>query len=183
MIDTIKDYLFEQYDFILNNSNTTTLFVTGIIFIILYIFHLFKGKVYLFALISLPATLFHELMHFIVSLFTFGMPRKISIFPEKSDNGYTLGYVESYNVRWYNGLLIGLAPLLLIPIDFYFFKLYLINETNIYYILVKGYIAATLLEGSIPSITDIKLAISKSFYLFWIILALSYFYIKTPFQS
>jgi hypothetical protein len=150
--------------------------IIGIIFalsgviLLLYIFSMFKDRVYLFALITLPATFMHELMHFIISLITGGMPRGFSIFPKKSEEGYTLGYVESYNVTWYNGAFIGLAPLILLPIAYFFFKYQIVTETTISILVLKLYFLGTLIEGSMPSITDLELAIKKSLAFIWLLL-------------
>jgi len=148
--------------------NLLTYIISGVV-VILFIFNFFKNRIYLFALLTLPATLFHELSHFIISLITGGMPRGLSIWPQKSENGYTLGYVESYNVTWFNAFLIGFAPILLIPIAYIFLKYNVVYDNNPFSLSWKIYLLASLIEGSIPSITDISLAIKKSLFLIWFI--------------
>lgn len=139
------------------------------IFVILFIFKFLKKSYFFFSFFSLFSTIMHEAMHFLVSLFMNGQPSKFSVLPRKTENGYILGYVESRNVTWYNGFFIGLAPFLLLPLAYLFLKNDLIYEKDLIFILLKSYIVASLIEGSIPSITDFLLVIKKSFILFLIL--------------
>lgn len=71
-----------------------------------------------FLLITFPVTLAHELTHLVLGYLTGGQPSGHRIIPRRSARGYILGSVTCNNVRWYNGLFIGLAPLLLLPLAF-----------------------------------------------------------------
>ncbi len=60
-----------------------------------------------------PGTVLHELLHWIVAFLTHGRPKKVSVWPRRSQNGHwTLGTVVIANLTWYNGILISLAPIL-----------------------------------------------------------------------
>lgn len=69
---------------------------------------------FIFIIYRLPATVLHELTHLIVGLLTNAKPSKASIIPHKQEDGsWRLGSVTFKNIRWYNGVLVGLSPLLL----------------------------------------------------------------------
>ncbi len=117
----------------------------------------------MFMLLGLPGTFFHELAHYMVSLFLLGDPRKLSIIPRRvSDNAWVLGYVESYNLRWWNQALVAVAPLLLFPAFLYFGKQFL-EENSFLMLLLDGYILGNLLYGMTPSIPDLKMALQKPY--------------------
>jgi len=140
----------------------------------LFLFKFFRNNnLFLFSF-SLPATFFHELTHFMVSFILFGKPKKISIIPKRSENGWTLGYVESHNLNWLNQSFVALAPFLLFPL-FIFFLEYSLEEQNLYYLILKGYILANLLYGTMPSSVDFKLAIQKPFPVILLIIIFVYF--------
>lgn len=73
----------------------------------------FKGSFGLFALLTVVGTMIHELLHLSVGILTMGHPVGFSIWPKKADDGgYVLGSVSFTNIRWYNGVFIGGAPLI-----------------------------------------------------------------------
>lgn len=113
----------------------------------------------------LPATFFHELAHFTISFFTLGRPKKISLLPRRSEKGWVLGYVESHNLNWINGSLITLAPLLLLPLAFFYLELSA-SEENLLFIFLKGYVIANLILGMTPSPTDFKIAFKHPLMIF-----------------
>ena len=51
-----------------------------------------------------------------------GRPAGLQLLPRRSARGYVLGSVTCNNVRWYNGLFIGLAPLALLPFALLLFR-------------------------------------------------------------
>jgi hypothetical protein len=60
-----------------------------------------------------PGTVVHEFLHWFVAFLTNGNPTKISVWPQRAPNGnWVLGGVAISNLTWYNGLVIGLAPML-----------------------------------------------------------------------
>ncbi len=69
------------------------------------------------ALLCLPATIAHELLHFVVGHFVCARPTKLSVWPRRAPGGvYVYGMVEFENVRWWNAAPAALAPLLCLPI-------------------------------------------------------------------
>ena len=108
-------------------------------------------------------TVFHELSHFILSILTFGKPTWFSVFPSKSVDSrtnrvsYTLGYVESSNMRWYNVFFISMAPLLLLPLSFLVYSNFFIYfEQNLLNIFLYIFLIISLLFSSIPSNIDFE---------------------------
>lgn len=65
----------------------------------------------------LPGTFAHEALHLLVGLVLGARPVRFSIWPTRSDGGYTLGYVLFANLRWWNKIPVGAAPILLFPIS------------------------------------------------------------------
>ena len=69
-----------------------------------------------FSLLSLPGTLAHELLHFLLGTMTLARPVKVSLLPKfHRDGSATLGSVTFTHIRWYNALWVGMAPMLALP--------------------------------------------------------------------
>ena len=65
------------------------------------------------AILFLPGTMLHEGWHWLIAFLTDGQPTRLSLIPKKASNGkWILGSVSISNLTWYNGLPIGLAPLM-----------------------------------------------------------------------
>jgi len=123
----------------------------------------------LFFVTAFPATLAHELMHLFVGLLTFGQPTGLRLIPARRASGYALGSVTCRNVRWYNGLLIGLAPLLLLPLALALL-LWRVHAGATLDAIELGwsYVIASLMYASLPSWQDLRVAVASS----WLVLAL-----------
>lgn len=105
-------------------------------------------------LFRLPGTLAHELCHFVCALLSNAQPANLTIIPHKATDGnWTLGSVSCNNIRWYNGFLVGLAPLLLFGVLYISMpkKLELSASLAAYWLLT-----AALLPSAFPSRTDLK---------------------------
>lgn len=158
-IELIKGYLLNLFVTVSKQDTKALITTIIIISVILFIFKIMKRRFFLFSLITLPSTIMHESMHYISSLLLLGKPSKFSIFPKKTDTGYTMGYVISNNMNWMNGFIISMAPLFLLPIGFVFYTHYIIGETNMVTLVLKIYLLASMLDGCIPSRQDLKLAV------------------------
>lgn len=161
----------------LANDESNMIVFIGMIIGFFYIFNYLKNQFILFAIFILPGVFMHELAHLIMSFLTRGKPVKFSVIPEKREDRYIMGYVLSANIRWYNAMFIGLAPLLWIPVG-YFSAPYILAEQNMVLFIVETYFLATVLYASIPSSQDFKLAIQFSWLPALVILCstLLYFY-------
>lgn len=78
---------------------------------------LFRHRLFLFWILALPGVVLHELAHWIAALVSFGQPGAPHIIPKRISKGnWMLGHVQCGNVHWWNGWIIGLAPLCLLPL-------------------------------------------------------------------
>jgi hypothetical protein len=123
-----------------------------------------------FILAVFPATIVHELMHFATALLLNGRPSGFRLIPRRSNDGYVLGAVCCANVRWYNGLFIGLAPLALLAL-----AMVLVAWRAHGFVVISGrealwaYAIACLIYAAIPSWQDIKVALASV----WLLATLS----------
>lgn len=71
----------------------------------------------LFAALTLPGTLMHELLHCAAGILSLARPHSITLWPEQLPDGqYRLGAAYFLNVRWWNAAFVGLAPLAALPL-------------------------------------------------------------------
>lgn len=119
------------------------------------------GSLWLTALVNIPGTILHELLHYVVGVIMNAHPCNFSIFPKKDllGGGYVMGSVGFRNITFYNAIPASLAPLLLLPLSF------LINRYVLPYIpqTLSSYVIYILLqtiliENAIPSRADFKIA-------------------------
>ncbi|MDA8363438.1 MAG: hypothetical protein M0Z84_06360 [Gammaproteobacteria bacterium] len=81
----------------------------------LALFILLRLRTVLHSVVVIPGTLLHELAHWITGALCGGRPLGLRLWPRYSGGQMVLGSVEFANLRWYNGVFIGLAPLSLLP--------------------------------------------------------------------
>lgn len=151
---------------LLNNSAFLGAFLNNRFFLILSVVLLMRAKyagyrsMWMSALINIPGTLLHELMHFFVGAALNAQPVKLVILPKRNEVGdYVMGSVSFRNVTAYNAIPASLAPLLLLPIGFYLNRYLLPNLTPtffnyIFYVLLQ----TIIIENSIPSRADFRIA-------------------------
>ena len=116
-----------------------------------------------FSLVCLPGTIGHELLHFLVGTLALAKPVKVSLIPKfHRDGSATLGYVMFSNIRWYNALWVGFAPMLALPVALilvYYRSLQIPPLDALE--LVWAYVAASLVYSCLPSKADIDIVASK----------------------
>ena len=117
---------------------------------------------------TFPVTLAHELMHLLLGFLSYGQPCGFRVWPRRAANGYVLGSVSCRNVRWYNGLFIGLAPILLLPcaLALLIWRLHAASEVDATE-AVWAYAVACLMTASLPSWQDLRVALASS----WLLIA------------
>lgn len=112
------------------------------------------------ALVNIPGTILHEMMHFLVGLFLNARPCNFTIFPKRDEEGnYVMGSVGFRNVTFYNAIPASMAPLLLLVLGFYAnrYLLPMMPATLTNYVLyVLG--QTIVIENAIPSRADFKVA-------------------------
>ena len=116
-----------------------------------------------FSLVSLPGTIGHELLHFLIGTLTLAKPVKVSLLPKfHRDGSATLGYVMFSNIRWYNALWVGFAPLLALPAALWmvYWRCAHIPPLQ-WHELAWSYVAASLAYSCLPSQADVEIVMSK----------------------
>ena len=112
------------------------------------------------ALVNIPGTFLHELMHFLVGGFLNARPCNFSLLPKKNAEGdYVMGSVGFRNIAFYNAVPAAMAPLLLLPIGFYLNRYYLpqMQPTLLNYVMYV-LLQTIIVENAIPSRTDFRVA-------------------------
>jgi hypothetical protein len=112
---------------------------------------------WIYALLALPGTFAHELAHFAVALVLGAQPSFPSMIPVRTERGWRLGSV-AFRVGYARALPIALAPLLLAPLALWWAVWFLHPASWPLYGL-HAWIVAALLTASLPSTTDLKLAL------------------------
>jgi len=145
----------------------------GTILAFVLLLSLLRRSILFFSIAAFPGTLVHELLHFVVGLVAYARPAGFSVLPRRGERGYVLGSVRFANVRWYNGLLVGLAPLLLLP---------LVSALLVWRVhglpapgfteMVWAYLLASLVYACVPSWPDIRIAATS----IWLVAALAAVY-------
>jgi hypothetical protein len=125
--------------------------------------HYLRRSPRFFSLISLPGTVGHELLHFLIGTLALAKPVKVSLIPKfHRDGSATLGFVKFSNIRWYNALWVGFAPLLALPAALWlvYYRSAQIPPLS-WRELAWTYVAASLTYSCLPSRADIEIVLSK----------------------
>jgi hypothetical protein len=105
-----------------------------------------------------PGTMAHELAHYLVAIVTGGRPEPISLWPRRNgDGGWVMGSVV-FRPNLFNGALVALAPLYLLPPLAWWCGLQHVNATPLA-ALGWGYLTAVLLYSAWPSSVDWKISL------------------------
>ena len=118
------------------------------------------SSMWMSALVNIPGTFLHELMHYLVGSLLNARPVNFTIFPQRNlDGDYVMGSVGFGNITFYNAVPSAMAPLLLLPIAFYInrYALPLMAPTFFNYILYV-LLQTIIIENAIPSGADFKVA-------------------------
>jgi hypothetical protein len=119
-----------------------------------------RDSMWRIALLSLPGTIAHELMHLTVGFLLQAKPQRFSIWPRRSAEGWMLGAVSFRSIGLLNGAFVALAPLLLLPIAWLCLVHVLIPlwvEGRWGWWLLAGYLASTALFAALPSLQDLRI--------------------------
>lgn len=150
----------------LNSQEFLQAFINNRFFLILSVVFLTRLKyatynsLWMSALVNIPGTFLHELMHFLIGGFLNAQPCNFTLLPRRNLEGdYVMGSVAFRNITFYNAVPAALAPLLLLPIGFYLNRYYLptMNVTLFNYI-VYVLLQTIIVENAIPSRTDFTVA-------------------------
>ena len=140
---------------------TLSAFDLAFIALVLVAMRLARRWALLFALLVWPGTILHELAHWLMAMMLGGQPSSLSVVPVRTERGWRLGSVGIRQVRWFNALPIGIAPLLLAPVA----VLALMQAARVdaaswvHWALL--YVAASAAMSCLPSLVDWKLVASR----------------------
>lgn len=112
---------------------------------------------WIYALIALPGTLAHEFAHFAVAFVLGARPAFPSLVPVRTERGWRLGSV-AFRVGHARALPIALAPLLLAPLALWWAGA-LLHASPWPLRALHIWIVAALVTASLPSRTDMRLAL------------------------
>lgn len=136
-------------------------FLIVLVIFLLRLTHAAYRSLWLSALVNIPGTVLHELMHFLVGGFLNARPCNFTIVPRRDPltGTYVMGSVGFRNIAFYNAIPAALAPLLLLPLGFYINRYVLpllpMNLTNyIFYVLLQ----TIIVENALPSRADLRIA-------------------------
>lgn len=163
---SIAYQLYYKFMALINNPEFLRHFFDNRFYLILLVVLLMRMKyatyssMWVSALVNIPGTLLHELMHYLVGLFLNASPCNFTLLPKRSEDGYyVMGSVGFRNVTFYNAVPSAMAPFLLLPIGFYINRYFLpvMQPTFVNYILYV-LLQTIIIENAIPSRADFKVA-------------------------
>lgn len=149
-----------------NNQQFLQSFFDNRFYLILLVVVLMRFKyttyrsMWMSALVNIPGTFLHELMHFFVGALFNAKPCNFTLFPKKNENGdYVMGSVGFRNITYYNAIPAAMAPFLLLYIGFYLNRhmLPFMQPTFSNYVLYV-LLQTIIVENAIPSSVDFKVA-------------------------
>ena len=158
--------LFYGFNRWINSPEVLNLLVNNRFFLILLVIVLVRLKyqtydsMFMTALVNIPGTALHELMHYMVGAILNASPCNFTLFPKRDLNGvYVTGSLAFQNVRFYNAVPSAMAPLLLLFIGFYLNRYFLptIKLTAVNYILYV-LLQTIIIENAVPSGADFRVA-------------------------
>lgn len=110
-----------------------------------------------YALVALPGTFAHELAHWLVAHALRARPRVPDLWPTRTTDGWRLGSV-AFQAPWWRAGPIALAPLLLLPASLLWMARLAAPAHGAAFV-AHAWIAGTLLNASLLSRTDLRLAL------------------------
>lgn len=153
-VDKLNSYSFLQSFF------DNRFYLILLVVVLIHLKNATYRSLFMSALINIPGTLLHELMHFVVGLILNARPRNFTIIPRRGEGGnYVMGSVGFTNVTFYNAVPASMAPLLLLPIGFFAnrYLLPMIQPTFTNYVLYV-LLQTIIIENAMPSAADFRVA-------------------------
>jgi hypothetical protein len=131
---------------------------------------------WIYALVALPGTALHELSHYLVALCLGGSPSFPSLLPQRTELGWRLGHVQ-FRAGHLRAMFVGLAPLLLAPLAWWWATTFLTHAAWPIYAL-HAWIVAALVQAFWPSKTDWRLALPALMVLVPLALAFAWYWFR-----
>ena len=131
----------------------------------------FRERYAIYVALTLPGTLAHELMHWLLAVITNGRPDSISLIPYRQRGRWILGEVTLRNPRWYNTGIIAFAPLVLPLLAYWFYRQVVIHQSLLSFThWIFLYLAFEATMSAPPSREDMALAFKT--HGIWLVLAI-----------
>ncbi len=92
--------------------------MAGLALVYLAALRLLRNHIVFFWFAALPGIIVHEISHWIIAFLTIGQPGFPRFMPARVPGGYVMARVPIRHATWYNGAMIGLSPLLLLPLAY-----------------------------------------------------------------
>lgn len=119
-----------------------------------------RDSLWKLALLSLPGTLLHELMHFIIGWILGAKPVSLDLSPHRDGDRWILGAVSFARINILNAAPTAFAPLLMLPIAWWLFQHWMVPVFVAgHYVewMLVGYLVGCCVFSCFPSWMDIKL--------------------------
>lgn len=109
----------------------------------------------------LTGTIVHELAHLLAGLVTNARPVRYTIIPKRTaNNGWMLGSVSFANLRWYNAVFVGMAPLVTIGVPLMVALFRLQNPAAYgWWDVLLAVLIAPMFTSCLPSAVDLRLSL------------------------
>lgn len=118
-----------------------------------------QSNFYVAAVQNLLGTFLHELAHLIVGFLLGSKPTSFSLWPKKEKDFYVFGSVSHSHLTWYNAIPTALAPLALLLLLLWSNNFLLSLVNNWEGMLLYIFCISIIINNSIPSKTDFKIAL------------------------
>ena len=122
---------------------------------------LLRNHIVFFWFAALPGIIVHEITHWVSAFVTFGHPGFPRFMPKRVPGGYIMARVPIHHPTWYNGAIIGLSPLWLLPLAYQIFHIGMpeaVSWSSLPWFLITPVLTAEMLLECLPSPADWRLA-------------------------
>lgn len=126
-----------------------------VVFFVAFFVSKFSRSIFVYWILIWPGVVVHELLHFIVGFLTMARPSGMTLWPIKQDGGYySLGTVSFRRINMLNGVFVGLAPLISLPMIWFISKELQSSNYTMEIQVAATYFMACMFLSSIPSKAD-----------------------------
>lgn len=125
----------------------------------------FRNSGWQVALVSLPGTWLHEMMHLIYGFLLCAKPVSFSLWPKRVGDSWVLGSVGFTNLNIWNSAFVAFAPLTMVFVGGALFQWWLVPAylagSHIEW-LGAGYVVACCFFSCLPSTTDVRIGAASA---------------------
>ncbi|WP_130471589.1 hypothetical protein [Candidatus Magnetaquicoccus inordinatus] len=142
-----------------SGANHADFFISVVLVVLIgRIKHLHCRSLWSAALVNFVGVVFHELAHYVIALILGGQPKRFSVWPKRTAEGFLFGQVVCARINAFNALPIGIAPLSLLPLAWLIHrKFYLYLQPTPWNYAVYLFLMVVVIENALPSSADWRL--------------------------